>query len=119
MKLKTPLTLLLALGSLSSCYHFRSWRVPSDATPEVMYDRAGCAACHGADRWGTEQAPSLRNLAAHWSVQELAEYIAEPSAHRDERLEAIAAEYEAEMPGSGFLSREQRESLAEWLLGSS
>ena len=116
MKLRLPVLLLLS-ATTASCYHFRSWRVSSDSTPEELYDVAGCAACHGKDRWGTEQAPSLQGLSANWSVAKLAAYIAEPSAHRDARLEQIADEYEAEMPGSDFLSQEQRERLAEWLLG--
>ena len=110
-------TLLLLLVFVSSCYHFRSLRIPDDATPEVMYERAGCAACHGQDRWGTDKAPGLRELAAHWTVDQLAKYIAEPGEHRDARLEELDRLYETEMPGSGFLSRPQREALAEWLMG--
>lgn len=117
--MKIPaLATLLALASLTSCYHFRSWRVSDGDPPEVLYERAGCAACHGADRWGTDQAPALQNLSKHWDVRGLAAYIAAPTEHRDERLQQLAVEYEAEMPGAGFLSQEQRESLAEWLLGA-
>ncbi len=110
---------LLAILALvtTGCWHFRGWRIPDDATPEQMFERAGCASCHGADRWGTDKAPGLRELTAHWTVERLAAYIAAPSENRDERLDALDQRYDSDMPGSAFLSQQQRTQLAEWLLG--
>lgn len=115
----TPRPLLIAALPLLlvGCYHFRSWRVRDDATPPELYVQAGCAACHGDERWGTDRGPELRELAAHWTVEALAAYIEAPAERRDERLDALDARFETDMPAAAFLSLEQREALAEWLLG--
>lgn len=110
-------TLLLLAASLVSCQGLGSQEIPEDAAPAEMYERAGCATCHGADRWGTDTAPGLRELTAHWTVARLAAYIEAPAEHRDDRLDALAERYSSEMPGNIALSTTQRQILAEWLLG--
>ncbi|MCB9915195.1 MAG: c-type cytochrome [Planctomycetes bacterium] len=117
MNARRTVLALAVLALASSCFHFRRWRVPDDATAEVIYVRAACADCHGEDRWGTERAPGLRELEAHWTVESLAAYVAAPGENRDARLDALDAEYETDMPGSAFLSLAQRTRLARWLLG--
>jgi mono/diheme cytochrome c family protein len=42
---------------------------------------AACSACHGGTGGGTMLGPSLQGIAARWSAESLAEYLADPAGY--------------------------------------
>jgi len=110
--MKRP-TLLLALA-LTACS-------PADDGPPdgaTLFRRQGCVACHGPSGQGSSLAPALNGLSAHWTVEKLVQYLADPEAYAagDPRLHAQAEAFRQPMPGYDRLSVEERTALGAWLL---
>ena len=76
-----------------------------------------CSSCHGPTGAGGALAPPLEDLAAHWTREQLAEYVSNPRAwvERDERLQALKNRYSTEMPAVSA-SEQDRLLLADRVL---
>jgi len=115
-----PLGLLapLVLGALGGCAS-NPGPAPEGATGAELYAWHNCANCHDDDKSGTWVGPALRELSAHWTVDTLADFLADPKAfaERDERLEALDGRYLGSMGPYDDLRPEERRRLAAWLLG--
>ena len=86
--------------------------------PAALYKSWGCSICHGVDRRGGKNAPSLAKLGSDWTVDTLADYILEPGRWResDPRVRKLAERYpKLTMPPSRHPESERR-ALAAWLL---
>lgn len=115
MKRTTWLTgLLLALCS-SACSEGGGAAPPDGA---MLYARQSCATCHGGNRQGSSLAPALVGIAGHWTVENLAAYLADPKGYaaNDERLRKQGEAYRMPMTPYGHLSVEERTAIATWLL---
>lgn len=104
-------------------------RTPDPVTPsaetlalgERLYDEWGCAACHGPDRAGTENAPPLTAASDHWTVDAFAKYLLDPQSvvASDPRLSKIGEAYaDMEMPPFDF-PLEEREAVTAWVIEAS
>lgn len=110
--------LLVCLACLGPACIFRR-QPPPGASGTQIYELQNCANCHGDAREGTRRGPPLAGLEAHWSVDLLAEYLADPQGivERDPRLQAFGKEYEgSEMGRYDNLDLDLRRTLASWLL---
>jgi cytochrome c553 len=93
----------------------------SSPAAEAYYRTWGCSICHGIDRRGGKNAPSLERLDASWSVASLADYMLDPARFResDARIRKLAARYpKMTMPPTDQPEPERR-TLAAWLLAGS
>ncbi len=107
---------VLALVALVACT-----RLPSEPTGgpgAVVYSSLGCASCHGADLAGTNAAPSLAGLSAHWTTEELVAYLQDPVTVQQQRprLQYRLEQYPLQMPGYASHPRADLEALATFLL---
>lgn len=87
-----------------------------------LYQTLNCATCHKPDGRGGALGPTLRNKAAYWTRETLAEYLVEPTRfiHKDARLKSLEAQFNVQMPGvPSSLTREQVLMLADHVLGLS
>ena len=84
----------------------------------LVYQVEACAACHGERGEGTEVAPALTGLAAHWQGDELAAFLIDPAPAlgSDPRLAEMAARFVLEMPGVAKASSGDVADLVEYLL---
>ena len=84
----------------------------------LLYRQNSCDVCHGDDRAGSDNAPPLRGLAAHWDAERLTVYLADPApvVASDPRLSELGERYEVEMLAYGHVPESERRALAEWLL---
>ena len=92
---------------------------PPGAAGDEIYRLQNCANCHGDEREGTRRGPPLGGLDAHWSVELLAEYLADPPAmvKADARLGALDEQYgSSDMGRYDNLDLALRTTLAAWLL---
>lgn len=122
MRAKSPLLPLVLLLGFSACTDSATPAAPQDAAPQTLdgaalYRFKNCLTCHGKDRSGTMLAPSLLEVSAHWSPEDLASFLREPKAWltKNERLAASAANYRSPMPPT-FGTDAERLALARWLL---
>ena len=84
------------------------------------YDNWGCTMCHASNRKGTNFGPPLLELGPHWTVDDLAAYLADPPAFHDrERLKEMVAAYEGMVMPATEQPEDKRRELAEWLLTDS
>ena len=92
---------------------------PPGASGATIYELQNCANCHGDSGEGTTRGPILADLAAHWSREDLAEFLAAPSywAERDARLAHLRASYSGAMSPYDNLTPDERLRLADHLLG--
>lgn len=95
--------------------------LPAPAAPAdgaALYTSQGCGACHGASAQGGMLGPALAGMAAHWTREDLAAFLADPESavQRSERLAAQKAAYPMPMPGVPKLGEPERLALADWLL---
>lgn len=83
-----------------------------------IYAVSGCAACHGDDLRGSNLAPSLRGLGQSWRQADLAGFFSSQNraVALESRLGTLSKEYQVVMPPYDYLSAEQRDTLAGWLL---
>jgi cytochrome c551/c552 len=90
-------------------------------TAEALFNKWICAACHGKDRAGKAGAPSLKDVAKHWTVDRLADYLVDPAKviASDPRLKAQAVKYPMNMPSFAAKPLDERRRLAEWLIKES
>ncbi|MEQ1891078.1 MAG: cytochrome c [Planctomycetota bacterium] len=109
--------LLLVVTLLSAACSTRR-PPPPGASGDVIYELQNCANCHGPAREGTRLAPPLAGLAAHWTRDSLAEYLADPRAMvaREARLKELDKAWSSDMGPYANLSHEERLVLADWLL---
>lgn len=85
---------------------------------ENLYRSWGCSICHGIDRKGGKNAPTLTRLSPEWRVDTLADYLLDPAKWResDPRIGKLAERYpKLTMPPSNHAESERR-ALAAWLL---
>lgn len=113
----------LAIVLMTACAEDSGRPAPSRETValgERLYDEWACAACHGADRLGTENAPPLATVRANWTIDALAEYLLDPQkvVASDERLRGLGETYVVEMPAFAFPA-EERAAVAAWLIEKS
>lgn len=82
-----------------------------------LFSTKNCATCHGMQGEGTFLAPPLAGLTAHWTIDDLARFLAEPRVfvERDARLETLSQSFRSPMPPT-FGTDAERRTLAEWLL---
>lgn len=92
---------------------------PAPTTGRSLYFSKGCTACHGPEGQGSFMGPSLGEVAAHWTREELVQFIADPTPFvaRDARLKKLAGAYRTPMKPSP-IGQADRELLADFLLGS-
>jgi mono/diheme cytochrome c family protein len=92
---------------------------PAGASGATIYELQNCANCHGEDGEGTTRGPALADVAAHWSREELADFLAAPSSwtERDAQLAALRASYSGAMSPYDNLTPDERLRLADHLLG--
>jgi len=120
-----PFILLLAV--VSSCGESSEETEPAEpvisaemiAVGKTIFEDWECATCHGDDREGTEGGPPLTGLAAHWTVETLAQYVTDPEVfvEKDARLQKIMESYpDTEMPAYDVFPIEERRALAAYLL---
>lgn len=83
-----------------------------------MFRRARCADCHGPQGRGSANGPELRDLARHWTEDELVRFLADPEAFRvrDERLDELARRARTRMTPFDHLPEAHRRRLARYLL---
>ncbi|MEM7310089.1 MAG: cytochrome c [Planctomycetota bacterium] len=108
---------LVAAGALLGACRFPA-QPPPGASGAEIYALQLCANCHGEQGEGKTQGPPLRGLSAHWSRDDLADFLAETDAweERDERLARLAREYSGDMKPYDNLSPAERLRLADYLL---
>lgn len=88
------------------------------ATGPLLYEKGLCNVCHGDDRRGNENAPTLDNLGRNWDEESLAGYLKDPAKARatNPRIRELAERYGSlEMPPWSAPEAERR-ALAAWLL---
>jgi cytochrome c551/c552 len=86
---------------------------------KAVYRKAACFGCHGHEAKGAMAGPTLSGLAAHWTADDLSEFIADPAAGAadDERLTELAGRFAMPMARPMVpLTPAERLQLAEWLL---
>ncbi|GEM_PF-2234462 len=84
-----------------------------------LYKDFGCTVCHGNNMEGTDIGPELSGLHKYFNVDELVQYLIDPTAvmARKDRLQELDEEFDAvEMPSFGDLPEEELRILAEYLL---
>lgn len=108
-----PTTLLVLL--LAACAP-SSEEGPLDGA--ALYKRQNCAACHGMNRQGSGLAPAIDAVGQHWTVDGLAEYLADPQGYaaNDERLKAQGERYRMPMTPYKHLSVEERKAIAAYVI---
>ncbi len=92
---------------------------PPGAKGAEIYVLQNCHNCHGERREGNSRGPALQDLGRHWTRDTLARFLADPAPflERDERLQALRRPYSDDMSRYDNLTEEERERLAEHLLG--
>ena len=77
-----------------------------------------CPTCHGQDRMGTNNGPSLQGLPTRWTEENLIRFLHEPSAFRqsDPRLQQLADRYKTVMPDPLRSHEARLQTLARYLL---
>jgi len=113
-----PVLLLSALalaGAATACAGGGS----GPMTGAELYRARACHTCHGGSGEGRSIGPPLVGLAEHWTVEDLAAYLAEPRSfvERSERLQAVDEQYRTNMQSFRHLDLEERTLIARWVLG--
>lgn len=77
-----------------------------------------CPTCHGQDRAGTINGPSLEGLRGRWTEDDLIRFLRDPSAARrtDARLRQLAERYKTSMPSPARIDEARMRALAAYLL---
>ena len=109
----TPLFVLALL--LVAC---RRAAPAGPATGQELFRRELCGSCHGSAGKGTWMGPPLRGLGAHWTREELADFLRDPAAkvRTDPRLEELSRRFPNAMKANQVLGKQERTRLADWLL---
>ncbi|MEO0651221.1 MAG: c-type cytochrome [Planctomycetota bacterium] len=84
-----------------------------------LYESNNCWTCHGRDGVGAVGGPELEGLAAHWTREDLADFLKDPDAwvQKDERVAGLADQYPVKMVRPITpLAPNDRLRLADWLL---
>jgi cytochrome c551/c552 len=87
----------------------------------TLFEENACVDCHGEDRKGSEAAPSLFGIRAHWTEAKLMKYFYNPEFYMvsDPTVLARNPGYEITMPPFLDMSEEDRSLLARWVLEES
>jgi len=112
------LALVSALGCVASACSLRQDPPPGASGAEI-YRLQNCANCHGDRGEGTSRGTALRELGLHWTRDDLADFLADPDVvlTRDARLQAQRRPFSGAMSRYDNLTQDERERLAEYLLG--
>jgi mono/diheme cytochrome c family protein len=94
-------------------------RAGSAPAGQSLFALQACATCHGDHGQGSMLAPALVGAHASWTREKLAEYLADPQGYaaKDPRLSKQGKGYMQPMPSYKLLKPEERESLADYVLG--
>lgn len=87
----------------------------------VLYETWSCAICHGPDRRGTPNGPSLLGVSKYWTADDLADYLRDPQAKvvPGSRLGEYTKTYpDLRMPDYSHEPESDRRMLADWLLSA-
>jgi len=112
---RSPTLLFALLLLLASC---RRAAPAGPATGQELFRRELCGSCHGSAGKGTWMGPPLRGLGAHWTREELADFLRDPATRlrSDPRLQELSRRFPNAMKGNQVLGRRERTRLADWLL---
>lgn len=109
---------LLAVASLvASCGG--GGNPAADALPgAALFREKNCVTCHGPAGEGRATGPELRNVGAHFTREQLVEYLKNPTAYaeKDARLAARMHDFDGMMPRFDYLEQTQLEQLADYVL---
>ena len=85
---------------------------------QVLVEQNICAECHGENREGSETGPSLLDVRAHWTEEQLAKYIYNPEFYMVSHPELRERNpgFGIDMPPYTDLPEEDRRLLARWAL---
>jgi mono/diheme cytochrome c family protein len=123
MRADTPAVLMVMLLGLACA---ACSPAPEPTAPESEAVREGrkifrvdaCPTCHGQDRTGTNNGPSLEELHQRWKEDDLIHFLRDPSAARrtDPRLRQLAERYKTSMPSPARTDEARLKLLASYLL---
>ncbi len=87
----------------------------------ALFEENTCVDCHVEDRKGSEAAPSLLGIRAHWTEAKLVKYFYNPEFYMVSDLTVLARNpgYEITMPPFLDMTEEDRSLLAKWVLQES
>ncbi len=109
--------LLAAAGGLASCGG--GGNSAADALPgRALFQEKNCVLCHGPNGEGRASGPELRNVATHFTRDQVIEYLKDPAAYaeKDPRLAARMNDFPGMMPKYNYLEQTQLEQLADYVL---
>jgi mono/diheme cytochrome c family protein len=77
----------------------------------------GCPTCHGQDRMGTINGPSLEGLRARWTEDALERFLRDPSTARraDPRLRQLSQRYKTSMPSPARIDEARMKVLVAYM----
>jgi mono/diheme cytochrome c family protein len=96
-------------------------KIDREAAGYAIYQRLGCARCHGASLRGTHKAPPLLELARHHDAEGLLRYLENPDSAQivDPRLNRLDTQFSKHEMPSYPLRIEAAQTLLNFLLAPS
>ncbi len=123
MKVETVGPLLVLLLAFTGLSCSPTSEAPAQESETVrqgrkIYVSDACPTCHGQDRTGTNNGPTLQGLRARSTEEHLIRFLRDPSAFRqtDPRLSQLAERYKTVMPGPLRSDEARLQTLARYLL---
>ena len=123
MKAETAISCLVLLLGLAGLACSPAAEPPAQESEIVRQGRQifqsdACPTCHGRDRTGTNNGPSLQGLRSRWNEEDLIRFLRDPSVfkHADPRLKQLAARFKTTMPSPAKTDEARLRTLADYLL---
>jgi mono/diheme cytochrome c family protein len=123
MKVQTVPPLLVLLLGLTGLSCSPTSEAPARESETVRQGQRAflsdaCPTCHGQDRMGTNNGPSLQGLRTRRTEENLIRFLRDPSAfgQTDPRLKQVAERYKTVMPGPLRSDEARLQTLARYLL---
>lgn len=123
MKAETIAPLLVLLLGFTGLSCSPTSKAPAQQSETARQGRQiflsdACPTCHGQDRMGTNNGPSLQGLRTRSTEENLIRFLRDPSAFRqsDPRLKQLAERYKTVMPGPLRSDEARLRTLAGYLL---